>query len=112
MLSDVRLVVTFEGEGNQGNMQGFSQRWLHVCFQFVGGKKIIILDLGKLLYDIILQYKVTTKLLPIKGNSHCGSEAVYKMAVTYLSGLLSTFVVVILGGSLSLKGPGILCETL
>lgn len=39
MLSDVRLVVTFEGEGNQGNMQGFSQRWLHVCFQFVGGKK-------------------------------------------------------------------------
>lgn len=107
-------MVTFEGEGNQGDTQGFSQRWLHVCFQFVGGKTIIILDLGKLLYHIILQCKVTkTKLLPIKGNSHHSSEAVYKMAVTYLSGLLSTFVVVvILGGSLSLKGPGILCETL
>lgn len=101
-----------KGKVTKGTCRAFPSAGYMCVFSLWGGKKIIILDLGKLLYDIILQYKVTTKLLPIKGNSHCGSEAVYKMAVTYLSGLLSTFVVVILGGSLSLKGPGILCETL
>lgn len=101
-----------KGKVTKGTCRAFLSAGYMCVFSLWGGKKIIILDLGKLLYDIILQYKVTTKLLPIKGNSHCGSEAVYKMAVTYLSGLLSTFVVVILGGSLSLKGPGILCETL
>lgn len=102
-----------KGKVTKGTHRAFPSAGYMCVFSLWGGE-IIILDLGKLLYDIILQYKVTTtKLLPIKGNSHCGSEAVYKMAVTHLSGLFSTFVVVvILGGSLSLKGPGILCETL
>lgn len=102
-----------KGKVTKGTRRAFPSTG-YMCVFSLWGKKIIILDLGKLLYDVILQYKVTkTKLLPIKGNSHCSSESVYKMAVTYLPGLLSTFVVVvILGDSLSLKGPGILCETL
>lgn len=67
----------------------------------MGKKNHYTYDLGKLLYDIVLQYKVTKiKLLPMKGNSHGGSEALYNTAITYLASLLSTFFFfVILGTS-------------
>lgn len=64
-----------KGKVTKGTHRAFPSAGYMCVFSLWGERKIIILDLGKLLYDIILQYKVTkTKLLPIKGNSHVAQK--------------------------------------
>lgn len=44
-----------------------------------------------LYFDTKLQ-KQNCQLLPFKSNSHCGPEALFNVAVTYLYSLLSTIL--------------------